>query len=255
MVTASGRALRVTGVAGADEPAILVVEDVTAQLRREQAVQEFVHNAAHQLRTPLTAIATAVEVLQSGAKDVPADRDRFLEHVARHTARLSRIARGLLALARAQSGEPLRLRPVPIGPMLARLETDSTPVPGVRIVAAPAKGVHALAEPDLLEEALAELVENAIAHTQSGEIHLSAMPAGDVVAIDIADTGEGIPPEHRGLIFEPFYRTETGGNGFGLGLAIVAQAVLAMGGTIEAVEVPRGAHLSIKLPATPPGGG
>jgi signal transduction histidine kinase len=115
--------------------------------------------------------------------------------------------------------------------------------------------VHALAEPDLLEEALAELVENAIAHTQSGEIHLSAMPAGDVVAIDIADTGEGIPPEHRGLIFEPFYRTETGGNGFGLGLAIVAQAVLAMGGTIEAVEVPRGAHLSIKLPATPPGGG
>jgi len=249
MLTASGRALRVTGVTGVDEPAILVVEDVTAQHRHEQAVQEFVRNAAHQLRTPLTGVATAVEVLQSGAKNVPAERDRFLDHVARHTARLSRIARGLLALARTQSGEPLRLRPVQIEPMLARLAADAAPAPGVEVVAACAEDVSVLAEPDLLEEALAELVLNSIAHTQSGEIRLRATGDDGSVTIEVVDTGVGIAPEHCAHIFEPFYRPAAGRTGFGLGLAIVAEAVRAMDGRIEAVAAPRGAHLSITLPA------
>jgi len=99
-----GRALRVTGVAAhEDDPAILLIEDVTAERRRERVVREFVRNAAHQLRTPLAGIVAAVEVLQSGAKDVPADRDRFLGHVAEHATRLTRVARALLMLARAES--------------------------------------------------------------------------------------------------------------------------------------------------------
>src|SRR5262249_36389743 len=105
-----GRVLQASGLGprGA-EPAVLILEDMTSADRRDRVMREFVRNAAHQLRTPLTGIATAVEVLQSGAKNNPAERDRFLAHVEAHAQRLIRIARGLLILARAQSGQHMRL--------------------------------------------------------------------------------------------------------------------------------------------------
>ncbi|MGH3050089.1 MAG: histidine kinase dimerization/phospho-acceptor domain-containing protein, partial [Gaiellaceae bacterium] len=86
---------------GAD--AILVLTDITERERRERAEREFVANAAHELGTPLTAIATSLEVLRGGAKDDPAERDRFLELIERQTSRLSRLRRALLTLARAQT--------------------------------------------------------------------------------------------------------------------------------------------------------
>jgi two-component system phosphate regulon sensor histidine kinase PhoR len=249
MTTPSGRAIGVTGATGDDGSMLLVLEDVTQREQHERALQEFVRNAAHQLRTPLTAITTAVEVLQSGAKDVPAERDRFLEHVARHTSRLLRIARGLLALARAQAGEPLRLGPVPLEAMLVRLAGDAEPAPGVEVVTSCAGDLRVLGEPNLMEEALAALVDNSVVHTRSGAIRLSASRVADGVSIDVVDTGTGIPAEHRARVFEPFYRPSPDGDGFGLGLAIAAQAVRAMNGRIEAVDEPSGAHLSITLPA------
>jgi two-component system phosphate regulon sensor histidine kinase PhoR len=249
MTTPSGRAIGVTGATANDGSMLVVIEDVTQREQHERALQEFVRNAAHQLRTPLTAITTAVEVLQAGAKDVPGERDRFLEHVARHTARLLRIARGLLALARAQAGEPLRLGPVALETMLARLAGDAEPAPGVEVVTSCAPGLHALGEPNLIEEALAALLDNSVAHTRSGEIRLSASRVADGVSIDVVDTGTGIPTEHRTHVFEPFYRPSPDGDGFGLGLAIAAQAVRAMNGRIEALDEPSGAHLSIMLPA------
>src|SRR5207244_9752380 len=117
-----GRALRVTGIPPyKGQPGLLMLEDVSAQHRHDRVMREFVRNAAHQLRTPLTGITTAVEVLQSGAKDVPSDRDRFLGHVAEDTARLTRIARALLVLARSQSGETIKLEQVDLRDMLERL--------------------------------------------------------------------------------------------------------------------------------------
>jgi signal transduction histidine kinase len=252
LATRDDRTLRVTG-ASHEDAILLVVEDVTAQHREERAVQEFVRNAAHQLRTPLTGIATAVEVLQSGAKSVEADRDRFLGHVSRHTARLLRIVRGLLALARAQSGEALRLGPVAIAPMLGRLAGEIEPAEGVAIVTECAPQLRALAEPNLLEETLAALLENAIAHTAAGEIRIRAQRSGEHVTIAVVDTGAGIAATPLSRVFEPFYRGTSDGEGdrFGLGLAIAAQAVRAMSGRIDAVDTPVGAHLAITLLAAP----
>ena len=94
----------VTGVpATGAGTAVLVIADVTEQERRERAEREFVANAAHELRTPVTAIASAVEVLQLGAKGDPAERDRFLELIERQTSRLGRLGQALLTLARAQT--------------------------------------------------------------------------------------------------------------------------------------------------------
>jgi signal transduction histidine kinase len=247
-----GRTLRVTGVAAQrDDPAVLLIEDVTAQYRHDRVMREFVRNAAHQLRTPLTGIATAVEVLQSGAKETPEDRDRFLQHIERDAARLTRIARGLLVLARAQSGEQnLRLELVELRPLLERLRVEAEPAPGVTVETNCPPGLAALAEPDLLQEALAELLENAIAHTPHGRVRLTASETDDRVVIDIVDTGEGVLPEHRARIFEPFYRVAESGDGFGLGLAIAAQAAQAMDGELRAADVPGGGTaFTIRLPS------
>jgi signal transduction histidine kinase len=240
---ADGRTLRITGVpARGDVPAVLLIDDVTSQYRHDRVMREFVRNAAHQLRTPLTGIATAVEVLQSGAKESPDDRDRFLGHIERDAARLTRIARGLLVLARAQSGEQsLQLEQVELRPLLERLRAAAEPAPpGVTVEATCPDGLTALAEPSLLEEALAELLENAIAHTPAGFVRLIAAESDEHVAIDVVDSGEGVPPEHRARIFEPFYRVAESGDGFGLGLAIAAQAARAMDGELRAAEVPGG---------------
>src|SRR4029077_17783496 len=76
---------------------MIVLDDLTEQERRELAEREFVSNAAHELRTPLTTIIGAVEVLQAGAKDNPAERDRFLTHIEREAERLARRARAPLS--------------------------------------------------------------------------------------------------------------------------------------------------------------
>ena len=87
-------------------------------------MREFLRNAAHQLRTPVAGITAAVEMLQSGAKEQPADRDRFLAHVERHADRLTRVARGLLLLARAQAGEDAPVDLVERRPLLDRLVAE-----------------------------------------------------------------------------------------------------------------------------------
>ena len=247
-----GRALRVTGIPPQrDEPAVLILEDVTAQHRHDRVMREFVRNAAHQLRTPLTGITTAVDVLQGGAKNVPADRDRFLEHIQRHAARLTRIARGLLVLARAQSGEQLpELEFVELRPLLESLAADAVPAPGVTVETSCPASLVALAEPSLMHEALAALVDNAISHTREGSVRLVAHEMDGHVEIDVVDDGPGIPFEHRERIFEPFYRAFDAGDGFGLGLAIASQAAAAMDGELRAVATPSGGtRFSIRLPA------
>ena len=107
--------------------ALLVVDDLTEQERRELAEREFVSNAAHELRTPLTTIIGAVEVLQAGAKEDPAERDRFLGHIERESGRLARLARAMLTLARAHSGqEQPRVEAVELAPLLREVAAGSS---------------------------------------------------------------------------------------------------------------------------------
>jgi two-component system, OmpR family, phosphate regulon sensor histidine kinase PhoR len=247
-----GRTLRVTGIPPhKGQAGVLMLEDVSAQHRHDRVMREFVRNAAHQLRTPLTGITTAVEVLQSGAKNVPDDRDRFLEHIERHAGRLTRIARGLLVLARAQSGEQiLRLEFVELQPLLQSLAADAEPAHGVTVEASCPPSLAALAEPNLVHEALSALVDNAVEHTRQGAVRLLAQEVDGRVEIDVLDNGPGILPEHQGRIFEPFYRTLELGDGFGLGLAIAAQAAEAMDGELRAAASPDGGtRFTIRLPS------
>lgn len=230
--------LAIVGVpAGAgSQTAILVLADVSERERRERAEREFVANAAHELRTPLAAITSAVEVLQSGAKEEPEARDRFLGAIERQSARLGRLAQTMLTLARAQtrpgatSPERIELRP-----LLEEIAASLEVAPGVEVRVDADAGLEVIVDRDLLQQALANLAANAAKHTEHGSIELAAAPApGGFAAVEVRDTGPGMAPAEQQRAFERFYRgSGSEGEGFGLGLAIVRQAVRALGGTVD----------------------
>lgn len=248
-----GRALRVTGSgAHGDAPAVLVFDDITAHVGRSRVEREFVRNAAHQLRTPVAGIANAVEVLQSGAKENPEERDRFLDHIERETTRLAQLTRALLVLARAQSGtQPPRLEFVPLEPMLREISARTVTAADVELRVECAPRLAALAERDLLGEALAALTENAARHTTQGTITLRAEPRdARLLEIIVADSGTGILPELQEQLFEPFTRGSADNGGFGVGLSIAQQAVAAMGSRLRVDSEPQqGSRFSFRLPS------
>jgi two-component system phosphate regulon sensor histidine kinase PhoR len=231
-----GRTLSIIGVpAGTSDLAVIVVTDVTEQARRERAEREFVSNASHELRTPVSAITSAVEALQSGAKDVPGDRDAFIELIGRQSARLGRLTRSLLIMARAQTqAEAVQLEPVELRPLLEEIVASTGERPGVTVRLECPPGVTALAQRDIAEQVVSNLLGNALKHTAVGTIALSVRADRETVAIEVRDTGSGIPPEARERIFDRFYSGEQGRrDGFGLGLAIARDAARALGGSIE----------------------
>lgn len=227
--------------AGGD--AILVLTDISERERRERAEREFVANAAHELGTPLTAIAASLDVLKTGAKDDPAERDRFLDLIGRQTSRLSRLRRALLTLARAQTRqEALQLDSVDAGELLGAVAEDlrASAAPAEVVVETP-QSLAVLAQRDLLEQVLLNLGENALRHGSASRIELASVAvSGRLAAIEVRDDGAGIPAEERDRLFDRFYRGSRDGEGFGLGLAIVREAVRALGGTIELDSPPEG---------------
>jgi len=214
--------------------ALLVVDDLTEQERRELAEREFVSNAAHELRTPLTTIIGAVEVLQAGAKEDPVERDRFLGHIERESGRLARLARAMLTLARAHSGqEQPRMEAVELAPLLRDVAAGLQPHAGVVVDVEVADGLSVQANRDLLEQALRNLGENAAKHTARGAVALRAYRDGNSVTVEVEDSGPGISPEVQRHVFDRFYRGERDAHGFGLGLAIVRESVRTLGARIE----------------------
>lgn len=235
--------------------AVQVFWDITAREWQERAEREFVTNAAHELQTPLTAITSAAEVLQAGAKEIPDDRDRFLAHIQNECDRLARLVQALLVLARAQTGrEPLSIERLRIRPMLEEVARRLLPADAVRVeVNCPVRLV-ALGNRDLAWQALANIAGNAAKFTSEGSILLTARRLdGDVVAIEVTDTGPGVPAEERARVFERFYR---GGDrdrtGFGLGLAIAEQAARALGGQLE-LEAAANGGTTVRLTLPTPG--
>ena len=236
---------------GTAETAIVIVDDVTERERARQSEREFVENAAHELRTPLAAIVSVMDVLDSGAKDIPETRDRFLKHIRVQSERLSRLATSLLVLARLQTGvEQPRLTVVPVLPLLEEIAGRLDPAEGVEVSVRGSELTGALADRDLLHRAVSNVAENSAKHTKTGEIVLEAVPNGTTIQIEIRDTGPGMSEEEQERAFHRFYRSSNGTDGFGLGLAIAEEAVLGLGGTIELEsEAGSGTRVCVVVPS------
>jgi len=248
-----GATLSLVGVpAAASDFAVLVLADITEQERRRRAEREFVTNASHELRTPVTAIASAVEALKAGAQDSPESRERFVDLIGRQAARLTRLTSALLTLARAETRqEELQLEPVELEEVLREVAASADAADGVAVRVECPRPVVAVAQRDIVEQVVASLVGNALKHAASDEIVLRARLADSRAVIEVADSGPGIPPAVQERMFDRFYSGGPGRrDGFGLGLAIAHASTEAIGGRLTIHSAAgRGTTATVVLPA------
>ena len=250
--TPRGRLVELEGVPGGHDVALLLLHDITAEERRRRAEQEFVTNAAHELRTPIAAIASALEVLEDGAHEVPADRELFLGHIKNETDRLARLVAALLLLARIQTGqETPSLELVEVAPLLADVAESLEPNRDVSLQVACDSHVAALADPELLRQAVWNVAVNAIRYTARGDISLEARDLGRISEIEVRDTGTGMSAETLSQAQDRFFRARRrSGDGFGLGLPISIAITNALGGKLSIESEPDvGTRVRLHLPS------
>jgi two-component system phosphate regulon sensor histidine kinase PhoR len=253
-----GTALRdVSGEGGA----VIVLNDVTDIERLENVRRDFVANVSHELKTPVASIKGFVETLLDGALDDPADSRRFLEIVGRQADRLASIIEDLLALSRIEQSEGsgnLPLEPTPIADVFAAVTADCWPRAAdrsIRLDAACPEALVAEVNPPLLEQAIINLVDNAIKYSDPGrDVRITAGLEGNELVIRVVDEGTGIEAEHLPRLFERFYRVDKARSrklgGTGLGLSIVKHIVQAHGGTITVESTPGvGSTFTVRMPA------
>jgi two-component system, OmpR family, phosphate regulon sensor histidine kinase PhoR len=238
--------------------AVLVLHDITDLRRADRIRRDFVANVSHELRTPLTAIRGYVEALSEG--DIgAADRQRFLDIVARHTLRMERLVKDLLRLARLDAGqETLDVAPVDIGGLVQGVVGDLASMLDDRrqrvAVTIAADAATVPGDSAKLHDVLRNLITNAAAYgPEESTIAVEASRTGARAAITVSDEGPGIPGEDLSRVFERFYRVDKSRardpGGTGLGLSIVKHLVELHGGEVRAENRPEGgARFTIVLP-------
>jgi signal transduction histidine kinase len=220
-------------------------------LRRERRL---LSDASHELRTPLAVLHAEVQLALHGQR-TPGELREALEHVARQSDRLNRLADDLLVFARADQGRlPIRSELLSARDLLdavALRSADAARVAHRRAEVGEAGELMLCADPDRAAQAMDNLVANALLHGH-GDVELSARRSGGSVELHVTDHGAGFPPGLIEHAFERFTRGATAapGTGTGLGLAIVAAIAQAHGGEAGARNLPGGgADVWLSLPA------
>ncbi|WP_407067734.1 ATP-binding protein [Mesorhizobium sp. CU2] len=210
---------------------------------RSDSIQTFATHVSHELKSPLTAIQGAAELLRdSGGAMDEAERRRFSNNIVTDAGRLNLLVRRLLDLARAENLEPSG-ESTTLQVALASLPIDTRLEAGVEAGGDIRLGISA----ENLGIVLANLIDNSARHGAK-RVTLGVAGSGERAAIQIGDDGDGISAANRAKIFEPFFTTrrETGGTGMGLG--IVLALLKAHDGTIRLVDSERGTRFEIDLP-------
>jgi two-component system phosphate regulon sensor histidine kinase PhoR len=239
--------------------AIAILYDVTDLERLEQVRKDFVANVSHEMRTPLAGIIGYSETLMDGALEDKENNRRFVQIIHSNAIRLNSIASDLLVLSELESKvDPpeagrIAVRDV-VESALAIVEQEAE-ARGVTLIREEIQDLHVMGTRLRLEQAVLNLVANAIKFNQpGGEVRIRVVPdASGEVSITVSDTGAGIPSQDLPRIFERFYRVDKGRSrqvgGTGLGLTIVKHVIERMNGTIEVQsQLRHGSTFTVRLP-------
>lgn len=269
LYTFKERYLRLQGASlhnarGDKSGAVLVINDMTRVRQLETIRREFVANVSHELKTPVTSIKGFVETLQDGALRDPQQAEHFLQIIGRHTDRLQAIIEDLLSLSwlenqgeeRALHFPVEKLRPILTG--VLELMGPKAEKQQIEMELSCEEGLEARVNPALLEQALLNLVDNAIKYSpEQGKIRIEANRGADGIEIFVQDHGSGIAAKHLERIFERFYVVDKARSrklgGTGLGLSIVKHIAQIHGGRVTvASTLGEGSTFTIHLPNSKP---
>ena len=227
-----------------------------ALARLEKFRREFIADVSHEIKTPLTGILGAVDLLTD---DPPAAvRQKLVGMVKKESVRLNDLAQNVLSLARLErEGFALNRTEVNLADLVnetvERLQTRANAA-NVVLFASVSGAPTVLCDVQLIVRALSNLIENAIRYSQSKDVAVSARCADGAAELTVEDHGIGIAPEHAARVFERFYRVdsaraaETGGAG--LGLAIVRSIAHLHGGEVSLESAhPTGCRFILRFPA------
>ena len=239
---------------------VISLVDVTRMRRLESMRSEFAANVSHELRTPITNIKGYVETLLQVDLEDAARRRKFLEIIHRNTVRLSGIVEDILTLAFLEepgSRQTLEFSPASVREMVNEVVDALGSAAAMKSITITVKVPDALtidANHSLLEQALANLVSNAIRYSGEGTaVRIECTEEGDQVRISVHDQGPGIASRHLPRLFERFYRVDQARaraqGGTGLGLSIVKHIATIHGGGVDvASQVGSGSSFSLLLP-------
>lgn len=243
---------------------VIVLHDVTQLRKLESVRRDFVANVSHEVKTPVSAIKASVETLLDDQTHDPQQIHHFMKIIQRQADRLAAIVEDLLSLARIEQDtatiyadlETAELLPV----LAAACETCQAGADARRMqlhLTCP-PDLHARINPPLLEQAVVNLVDNAIKYSPEGKpVYIEAHAQDREVVVIVRDEGRGIEPAHLPRIFERFYRTDRARSrqmgGTGLGLSIVKHIAQAHGGRVSVdSRIGVGSRFTIHLQAPPP---
>ncbi|MBW3614746.1 MAG: HAMP domain-containing histidine kinase [Actinobacteria bacterium] len=215
----------------------------------------FASDVSHELRSPLTTLRSAVEIMQGRRAEMPPRSVRALDLLSEEVDRFEGLVTDLLEISRYDAGvASLELERVDLAALVARVLRDEGAA-GVSVeVDAPSEDAKVvLVDRRRVEHSISNLVRNAVAHA-GGAVAAGVVVAADSVSLYVEDRGPGVPPADREAVFQRFFRGSTSGrrsssDGVGLGLALVHEQARLHGGQVWVEEVrPTGARFVIQLP-------
>ncbi len=253
----SAKAAPVRSFSGQTELAVVVFHDLTEIRRTETMRKDFIANVSHEFKTPLTSIRGYAETLIDTAAHDPEHTREFLETIQRNATLLQALVDDLLVLAQLESEPPVEKQPILVRQLIEEQIRSRHPLLDDKKIelVLDCPPVEILADRSRLARAVSNLLDNAIHYNRpGGQIRISGRTTSNGFAVDIEDTGSGIPQGDLVRVFERFYRVEKSrtreSGGTGLGLAIAKHAVESQGGTISvASKLGKGSTFTITLPA------
>ncbi len=244
---------------------VLVMSDISQLVRLEAVRRDFVANVSHELKTPITNILGYVETLEGGALGDPDKAKHFLKIISRHAQRLNLIIEDLLILSKIENQQTLASKwefAVLQDVMTGAANVCHKKLTKKKILlawAVPENEVQGYFYPLLLEQALVNLLDNAVKFSSEGsQILLGLSISGGEATLFVEDQGPGIPEKEKERIFERFYRTERGREkeGTGLGLSIVKHIIVLHRGRVQVESPPprqkQGTRFSLIFPCQAP---
>lgn len=221
---------------------LVLLYDVTEVYAVEQMQVDFVSNASHELKTPVTAISGFAKTLLAGAKDDPEKLTEFLEIIDQQSERLVELINDVLTISHLESGNAVELAAVPVGQQIEMQVALLKPLAAVNQVTLVNQVPHdfvANTDQHKFDQILKNVLGNAIKYNRpDGQVVLTEQLTDRDWTLRIADTGIGISPQDQLRVFERFYRAEVSHSnqrvsGSGLGLAIVRELVESLNGKID----------------------